>query len=354
MVSYATNDLDAYLKDVQDKIDRLQAGDANVINEVAVECHTMLEEKESTQRGLDMCAKLSTEIAQFESASKEPFQFQDRPSAQKNVQAGLGEVKGSIESLVDRLQAHEAVVNSHLEAISLNEEFAEPVAKQLQQLQKTKESINKCIQIVSQASELADERSNVFEDITMADNSNAFSVSLNDLFIAGPPIFKNPSRLLDGKISDESIRRLLRRRADLPVMDGKTKLGAAHPDTNVDNSASTLYESEELDSTPTLVSIRQTIRNAQGENVPRYKVHCTISWSVRQFCDRELSETGDLFRVITLSGSPTNAQADSSADFVQTIWETKQLLYWLVKVAVGHDEGEKDCNDVSRISLNHL
>lgn len=79
--------------------------------------------------------------------------------------------------------------------MSLKEAFSEPVAAQLAPLQQTKESVSQCIQIVSEASELADERSNVFEDITLADNSYAFSVStVGDLVIVRRLNLKDRSR----------------------------------------------------------------------------------------------------------------------------------------------------------------
>lgn len=62
MISDTTSDLSAHLGDIQDKINRLQAGDATAIDEIAIEWHSIVEEKESTQRGLDMCAQLSAQI----------------------------------------------------------------------------------------------------------------------------------------------------------------------------------------------------------------------------------------------------------------------------------------------------
>lgn len=208
MIFDTTSDLGTHMSSIQDKIDRLQAGDATAIDEVAIEWHSMLEERESTQRGLDMCAQLSAQIVQFESASKEHAQFSDRPSAHKHVKSGLGEVGGSVQSLVTRLRSHEASISSLLEAMSLKDGFSEPVAAQLARLQQTKDSISQCIQIVSEARESADERSNVFEDITLADNSYAFSVStVNDLVTARRLNLKGRSRHFGGQMTDDTVQR---------------------------------------------------------------------------------------------------------------------------------------------------
>lgn len=69
-----------------------------------------------------------------------------------------------------------------------------------------------------------------------------------------------------------------------------------------------------------------------------YKLHCRVSWEIRQFCDSELSDADKLPSVVTLTGAPTEAQADSCEDFVQKVWETRDLLDWLVRALHGHYE----------------
>jgi hypothetical protein len=208
MISDTTCSLDAHLSSLQEKIARLEAGDATASDDVAIEWHAMLEEKKSTQQSLDMCTQLSVQITKFESASSEHAHFSDRPSAFKHIKSGLGEARGSIQSLVAHLQTHEAFINSQLEAIALNEASSETIAAQLARLQQAKESISHCIQIVSEAGEAADERSNVFEDITLADNSYAFSVStVNDLVTARRLNLKGRSRHLGGQTADETVQK---------------------------------------------------------------------------------------------------------------------------------------------------
>jgi hypothetical protein len=208
MISDTTSDLDSHLSEIQQKINRLQSGDAAAVDEVALEWNSILEEKECTKRGLDMCAQLSAQIVQYESASTEHAQFSDRPSAHKYVRRGLSEVGGSLQSLVTRLKSHEASIGSQLEAMSLKQGLSEPVTAQLARLQQTKESINQCIQIVSEAKDLADERSNIFEDITLSQNSYAFSVStVNDLVIARRLNLSDRSRHLGGQVKDETVQR---------------------------------------------------------------------------------------------------------------------------------------------------
>lgn len=92
-------------------------------------------EKESTQQGLDIYAQLSAQVVRAASTSTEHTQFSGRPSAHKHIKTGLRETGRSIQSLVARLQTHEALISSQLKAMSLKEALTEPVAAQLARLQ---------------------------------------------------------------------------------------------------------------------------------------------------------------------------------------------------------------------------
>lgn len=88
-----------------------------------------------------------------------------------------------------------------------------PVAAQLARLKETKESISQCIQVVSDAQDLAGERSNIFEDIIIITASYALSVSVvNDLVIARRLNLSNRSRHLGGQVNDETVQRSIEAR----------------------------------------------------------------------------------------------------------------------------------------------
>jgi hypothetical protein len=74
---------------------------------------------------------------------------------------------------------------------------------QLAQLQETKESINQCIKVVSNANDTTEiERRNVFEDITMADEAYDFSVStFGDLITARRIHLTGRSRHVGGQLT---------------------------------------------------------------------------------------------------------------------------------------------------------
>ncbi|KAL0938210.1 uncharacterized protein CTRU02_207941 [Colletotrichum truncatum] len=220
MISDTTDDLETYLADVQNRIDRLQASDKSAVKEMALEWQAMLEEKENAQQGLNMCAQLSALIVQAESASKEPAHFSERPSTHKYTKTTLSDAKASFKTLAENLKTHEALIDRQLQAMSLNETLSESVAVQLDLLQQTKETISQCIKVVGEAGEVANERSNVFEDITLADNSYAFSVStVNDLITARGLNLKGRSRHFGGQMTDETVQK---------SMEALTQLDAEH------------------------------------------------------------------------------------------------------------------------------
>lgn len=220
MIADTTSDLNMHLDEMQQRIDSLTTGDVEAIDDVAVEWDALLAEKQSTKQGLVMCASLSAQILQFEKASADSPRYSGRPSAYTHMKTGLSEASRSIQSLVTRLQTHEADITNQLEAMSLQDSLPEAVALQLDRLQETKKSLSQCIQIVSEAGELANERSNVFEDLTLADNSYALSVStVNDLVTARRLNLSGRSRHLGGQVTDETVQKSI---------EALTRLDAEH------------------------------------------------------------------------------------------------------------------------------
>ncbi|KAF4952289.1 hypothetical protein FSARC_12677 [Fusarium sarcochroum] len=184
----------------------------------------MLEEKQSTQQGLKICSQLSSQIEQIESTSQEHPGFSQQPSAHKFIRGGLGAAKGSIDSLVSRLQIHEQDIDSRMKAMKSTVPLSEHEATQLAQLQETKESLRQCMNVVADAGEtLNNERYNVFEDITMADNSYGISVSTaKDLVVARRLNLSGQARYLGGQISDESYQSTIERLTQLDLESVKS------------------------------------------------------------------------------------------------------------------------------------
>lgn len=129
-----------------------------------------------------------------------------------------------------RLQAHEALISSQLEALFLQEALSEPIASQLERLRQAKEGLSQCIHIGSEAAELINERSNVLADLTLADNTYAFSVStVTDLVTARRLILAGRSRHFGGQVTHETLQKSI---------EDLTNLDAEHLRCSADTQAS--------------------------------------------------------------------------------------------------------------------
>lgn len=220
-----TLDLKEHLESLEEKVGDLQD---SIPQDDEAEWAALSEEKERTEQGLKLCAQLSAQIEQFMSLSAENPQFSSRPSAHKHIKSGLGPVGASLQSLLLILQKHESSIKQQMEALRVSGLHGD-VTAQIESLEETKTAIRQCIHVVSDADEtVREERRNVFADITMADDSYAFSVStVGDLVTARGFHLSGRARHVGGQISDESYQM---------TVDALTKLDLAHSQSTRQNS----------------------------------------------------------------------------------------------------------------------
>ncbi|KAI6544142.1 hypothetical protein MCOR04_011852, partial [Pyricularia oryzae] len=225
LILNTTLDLKEHLESLEKKVGDLQD---SIPQDDKAEWEALSEEKESTEQGLKLCAQLSAQIEQFMSLSAENPQFSSRPSAHKHIKSGLGPVGASLQSLLLILQKHESSIKQQMEALRVSGLHGDATA-QIESLEETKTAIRQCIHVVSDADEtVRKERRNVFADITMADDSYAFSVStVGDLVTARGFHLSGRARYVGGQISDESYQM---------TVDALTKLDLAHSQSTRQNS----------------------------------------------------------------------------------------------------------------------
>lgn len=73
-------------------------------------------------------------------------------------------------------------------------------------------------------------------------------------------------------------------------------------------------------------SIRATIQSHANPKHGLYHIRCQASWQILGFCRQQLDGQYERLRqVITLTGTPTHAQAASCEDFAQTMWPSQGL-----------------------------
>lgn len=208
-MSDTKDDLKEHLQRLEFQIQGMSQKNSEKDNE---ELQTLLEEKQSTQQGLKMCAELSDQIRKLEPAPI--VEESPQPSAQRYVRSGLDVTKSSIHAIVTNLRSHQDGLDQriqNLRASGATSPAVRDIASELRQLQETKESIQQCIQVISEADQsLAAERQNLFEDITLSDDAYNFTVStFGDLVTARRIELKDRSRNVAGQISDESFQKAL-------------------------------------------------------------------------------------------------------------------------------------------------
>ncbi|KAI6513423.1 hypothetical protein MCOR10_009210 [Pyricularia oryzae] len=200
---------------------------ANILDDKA-EWEAFSEEKESIEQGFKLCAQLSAQIEQFMSLSAENPQFSSRPSAHKHIKSGLGPIGASLQSPLLILQKHKSNIKQQMEALRISGLHGDATA-QIESLEEIKTAIRQYIHIVSDTDEtVRKERRNVFADITMADDSYAFSMStVGDLVTAKGFHLSGRARHIGGQISDKSYQM---------TVDALTKLDLAHSQSTRQNS----------------------------------------------------------------------------------------------------------------------
>jgi len=206
MISDTTHDLREHIRSIDAKIQRLAKRDPD---SDGFDWQAMLEEKKSTQQGLEICARLSAQIEQLEPTPVEYTQFANHPSAHKFVKDGLHATRGAVRTLVSQLQNHEDEIDRRMDAMRSTASLSKADAADLAQLQVTKESIRQCIKVVSDADDtLVIQRQNLFEDITLSDDALNFTIStVGDLVTARRINLTGRSLNVGGQISDESYQK---------------------------------------------------------------------------------------------------------------------------------------------------
>ncbi|KAM0232273.1 hypothetical protein ACHAP5_010793 [Fusarium lateritium] len=217
LIDDTTADLQKHMKRLDERAHSLAVPDAESTESDSTDWLAMFEEKQSTRKGLQICLQLSAHIESLESTSSENPQFAQQPSADKYIKSSLSAARGSISALESRLRSHGSEIDKRMETMKLRPDLSEDDVTELVQLQATKESIRQCMNVVADAGEdLVEERTNVFEDITMTDNSYGITVStIKDLVVARRVNLQGQARYVGGQISDASYNATITALTDL-------------------------------------------------------------------------------------------------------------------------------------------
>lgn len=255
MMSDTSQDLQQHLQDINEKIQVLSCGQAEGYDQDSHEWQAILEEKKCTQQGLEICAQLSAQIEELEPMMEAGPQSTNPPEARGYVKSGLGATKASIQAMVSQLHSHGDAIERRVRKMASSKPLSKETSEELERLQATKDSIHQCIQVVSDANDGAAEieRHNLFEDITLADNSYSFTVStVGDLVTAKRINLTGRSYNVGGQITDDGFQK---------AIEAFTREGI-RPASNTRQEVTAPKQTEQE------VSTRSGFQNRHGRGVP--------------------------------------------------------------------------------------
>lgn len=225
IISNTTSDLDEHLQAIDSKLQALSSQGPRFSDDDVAERQRIQEERDSTQQCLSICTQVYNHIDQVQSSTfedvttphdgyQEPTNTFSNPSSArlftsksfKTCRMTLDNsstwLKSHLQDLDDRLLAH----SSRPRKIS-NEQAAEQEA-----IQEEIDSVKQCLTICAQASAQADQdRSNIFEDVSMGEDSQQVIVStIGDLISAKRVTAGARSTQLMGQMSDGSLQHFSR------------------------------------------------------------------------------------------------------------------------------------------------
>lgn len=229
------SDLEEYLQRVDTKLQKLLLRDVD--HEANVEQRSLQNEKDCIQKCLDICNEVSSHIDSvrpqvLQSSSTfqgdtEVFVSTSRAVTKQTDQA-LVRCKDDLNITLFELKKSLEEVDRRQQALSQPHDTFHDQDTEQKKLQEEIESIKKSLEICTEASkQVLSDRTNVFEDVSMADDGHQVLVStFGDLISAKKISAGARSRQWLGQMSDESLQQLSRVRDEA---DSKPKVGREQP-----------------------------------------------------------------------------------------------------------------------------
>jgi hypothetical protein len=218
MITNTTSDLEEHLQKIDTELQTLYLQGTGISNEDTTERQRIQEERESTQQCLDICAQVLTQIDQLQpnafinisAAYQAPVTtLSGLTSAQLVTSNAFKACKERLTNTTTQLERQLQDINNRLQKFSSqplnisNEEGAEQ-ERMKEERDCIKQSLDICTEAFRQANQ---ERTNVFEDISMADNGYQVLVStVGDLISARRVTVGSGSLQIVGQMSDDSLQ----------------------------------------------------------------------------------------------------------------------------------------------------
>jgi hypothetical protein len=215
------SDLTEHLRTVDARLQTLLARRSDDMSEPEIEWHNLRSEQESIQQCMAICTDVAAHIDLVRPKIVQNISTHDDQQiittitgagvlAQKNTERLLGRCKDDLTSMLSELhdRLHDVAQRQH----ALSPQRTASVAHDIEQqtLQEEIESIKQSLTICTEASERAQpDRTNVFEDVSIADDGHQIMVStIGDLICARKITAGSRSLQWFGQMSDESLQQL--------------------------------------------------------------------------------------------------------------------------------------------------
>jgi len=223
MIGNTSSDLQEHLEDIDAKLKAIQSQGLAISPQDATERQWIQQEKESTQQCLVICAKVSTHIDEFQHSVFENIStpadgnqgpitsLENLVSAHQTTDHALKECKETINDASNKLELHLQTIENRLRNLRVqSQKLSDEQAAEQERMQNELESTKQCLAICTQASEQANEdRTNIFEDVSMAEDGHQVIVStIGDLILAKRITAGARSSQWMGQMSDDSLQQL--------------------------------------------------------------------------------------------------------------------------------------------------
>ena len=208
MISDTAQDLRLHLGEVSEKMQALSPVESDHNDRETIEWRALLEEENATQQGLEICAQLSEQIERLDPTVEGRIGSRHFAGADHHVGSECRTTKAN---MVAQLHSHGAMIDKQIIEITSGLGLPRDTSEELEKLQATKQTIHNCAGAILNASADAQiERYNIFEDITVAENSFSFTIStIGGLVKARGLTITGGSYNVGGQITDEGFEKAL-------------------------------------------------------------------------------------------------------------------------------------------------
>jgi Fungal N-terminal domain of STAND proteins len=225
MIANTTSDLEEHLQKIDNKLQSFSLQGARISDEGTAERQQMQEERDSIQQCLGICAKVLTHIDHLQpivlgniSTPSATYQgpvttLSDLTPARTVTVDAFKACKDRLTYTTTQLEKNLQIINNRLQHFSSQSpEAPNEQAAEKERIEEELDSIKQCLAICAEASRQADkDRTNVFEDISMADDGyQVFVSTIGDLISARRITAGARSIQLLGQMSDDSLQQLSR------------------------------------------------------------------------------------------------------------------------------------------------